>query len=205
MTADPRDAIGPAGNVFDKYGTSNPAAQMIVRRFRSRIDGIIRDTAPASMLDVGCGEGVLTEAAAGLLPRARVVGVDLPDPGLRAEWGRRAGPSFVEGSVYELPFGDGEFELVSALEVLEHLERPAEAVRELARVSGRWLLVSVPLEPLWRVANVLTGRYVASGGNTPGHVQHFSRSAVTELIGSVARVVSASGPLPWTIVLARVD
>ena len=51
-----------------------------------------------------------------------------------------------------LPFADGEFDVATAIEVLEHVPDPAHTVAEMARVAQRQLLVSVPREPLWRGA-----------------------------------------------------
>lgn len=200
MTA---DRGGPVGNTYDKYGTSNPIARFLVDRFRRRVADLVTNTAPTSVLDVGCGEGVITDELAAILPGARVVGLDVPDPRLEVEWrGRKA--EFTAGSAYELPFEDASFDLVSAIEVFEHLERPDRALAELVRVARRHVLVSVPREPLWRAANVATGRYVKQLGNTPGHIQHFSRRGIASLVAQNARVELTSGPLPWTIVRARV-
>ena len=47
----------------------------------------------------------------------------------------------------------------------------------MARVARRWLLVSVPHEPLWRALNVARGAYLRELGNTPGHLNHWTRAA----------------------------
>ena len=127
----------------------------------------------------------------------------MPDPLLTSEWEQR-NAEYIAGSAYELPFADGEFDLVAAIEVFEHLERPEAALAEMARVARRHVLVSVPREPLWRAANLASGRYLSDLGNTPGHIQHFSRRGIATLVGSAADVVQISGPLPWTVVLAAV-
>ena len=75
-----------------------------------------------------------------------------------------------------LPFADGEFELASAIEVLEHVPDPEHTVAEMARVAPRHLLVSVPREPLWRGLNIARGSYMKELGNTPGHLNHWSRA-----------------------------
>ena len=74
---------------------------------------------------------------------------------------------------------------------------------EVARVSSGWLLLSVPWEPVWRILNVARGRYVGSLGNTPGHVQHFSRRAIRGLVASRFELVAERRPFPWTVLLAR--
>jgi ubiquinone/menaquinone biosynthesis C-methylase UbiE len=199
------DLQGPAGNVYDKYGTRNPVARLLVDRFLRAVDEAVREVAGARILDVGCGEGVVSERVARLLPAGQVLGVDVDDPGLRSEWERRQGGNlaFETGSAYSLPHEDGSFDLVCAFEVLEHLERPSEALGELARVGAQHLVLSVPREPLWRVLNVLSGRYVRALGNTPGHVNHWSREAFVRFAGEAGTVVRVRTPPPWTIVTVK--
>ena len=196
------DIQGPVGNTYDKYGTRNPLARVLVRRFLVEMDAAIAQVGPSRVLDVGCGEGVVTERIARLLPDADVVGLDVDDPDLLEDWKGRAGRnlSFATGSAYSLPYGDDEFELVCAVEVLEHLARPASALTELARVSSRALILTVPREPLWRVANVLSGRYLRDLGNTPGHVNHWSSGRFLRLVGSVGTITRVRRPFPWILV-----
>jgi 2-polyprenyl-3-methyl-5-hydroxy-6-metoxy-1,4-benzoquinol methylase len=163
----------------------------------------VRTAAPTSVLDVGCGEGVVTERIA-TSTGAETVGVDLGTDELQAEWRRREGDrlSFRPASAYDLPFEEGSFDLVCALEVLEHLERPRDALAELARVARGAVLVSVPREPLWRISHLLALQDVRSLGNTPGHVNHWSARAFEELVSGYGRVVRVRKPFPWTVVLA---
>jgi hypothetical protein len=86
--------------------------------------------------------------------------------------------------------------------VLEHLDDPERGLAEVARVARRAVIVSTPREPLWRALNLARGAYLRDLGNTPGHVQHFSRRALERLVGRRLRVLERRSPLPWTVVLA---
>ena len=196
----------PTGNTFDKYGSTNPVVRRLMAGFERTLDELFAAAAPASVLDVGCGEGVLTEQWAARLSPGRVVGIDLDDPKLKREWaGRdRSNLEFETMTVEQLQFGDNEFELVAATEVLEHVSEPDRALAEMARVASRWLLVSVPHEPLWRALNVARGAYVKDFGNTPGHLNHWSRRGFASLLGRYGQVVEARSPFPWTMLLVRV-
>ncbi|MEJ7718427.1 MAG: class I SAM-dependent methyltransferase [Thermoleophilaceae bacterium] len=201
----PAEAV-PTGNTFDKYGSTNPVVRRLMTNFHGTLDEMWGRAAPESVLDVGCGEGVLTHEWAERLGERRIVGIDLEDPKLRAEWDKRR-RSNLEYRVEEatsLPFADGEFDLAAAIEVLEHVPEPEATVAEMARVARRHVLVSVPREPLWRGLNVARGAYVRSLGNTPGHVNHWSRRSFVAMLARHGRVEEARSPFPWTMALVRV-
>jgi glycosyltransferase involved in cell wall biosynthesis/2-polyprenyl-3-methyl-5-hydroxy-6-metoxy-1,4-benzoquinol methylase len=204
-TSQPMTAV-PTGNVYDKYGTTNRLFRGLVGAFRSDVEELLGVAAPASILDVGCGEGVLTEAWAKSGVATRIVGVDLEAPGLQAEWASRRGPNleFRTADATALPFAAGEFDLVSGIEVLEHVPDPAATLEEMTRVAARRLLASTPREPLWRILNLLRGSYLRSFGNTPGHLNHWSKRGLTALVWRYGTIVEVRPPLPWTLALVRV-
>jgi 2-polyprenyl-3-methyl-5-hydroxy-6-metoxy-1,4-benzoquinol methylase len=197
----------PTGNTYDKYGSSNPVVKRLMAGFHGVLDELWEKAAPESVLDVGCGEGVLTVEWAKRLGDRRVVGIDLEDPKLRAEWEKRARPNlgFRAEEATSLSFADDEFDMATAIEVLEHVPQPEETIKEMARVARRWLLVSVPREPLWRGLNMARGAYVRDLGNTPGHVNHWSKRAFVSLLSRYGTVEEARSPFPWTMALVRLD
>lgn len=197
----------PTGNTYDKYGSSSPIVRRLMSGFENTLAELFSQAAPESILDVGCGEGVLTERWARELRDKRVLGVDLNDPKLAAEWAARSRPNLQFRAVdvaNGLPFGNGEFDLVSATEVLEHVPSPEVVVSEMARVARSHLLVSVPHEPIWRVLNVTRGAYLRQLGNTPGHVNHWTRRAFVGLLSRHGEVTQVRSPFPWTMLLVRV-
>jgi ubiquinone/menaquinone biosynthesis C-methylase UbiE len=198
----------PTGNTFDKYGSTNPVVRRLMTRFERTLDELFTQAAPESILDVGCGEGVLTERWAQRLDSGRVVGLDLDDPKLAAEWARRERPNLEFRTLPDdggLPFSDDEFDLATAIEVLEHVPDPERTVAEMARVASRFVLVSVPHEPLWRALNVARGAYVRDLGNTPGHVNHWTRRAFVRMLSAYGETLQVRSPFPWTMVLVRVE
>ena len=206
MSAEPALGSVPTGNTYDKYGSGNPVVRRLMAGFEAALDDLFVLAAPESVLDVGCGEGVLTVKWAQRLGDRPVVGLDLADPKLEAEWRsrERGNLRFVAGRAQQLPFADDEFDLVAAIETLEHVEDPEGALAEMARVARCHLLVSVPREPLWRGLNVMRGAYIRRLGNTPGHVNHWSRRGFTSLLARHGEVLETRAPFPWTMVLARV-
>ena len=193
------------GNHTKKYTAKNPAIRWLTERFVTRLDATIgqiaADRQPATNpLEVGAGEGVISQKLHQRFGTA--VGLDLPDAGLRQEWRSRPGPHYLHGDAENLPFNDDAFDLLVCVEVLEHLRDPQAGLRELARVTSRHLLLSVPREPLFRGSNLVTGRYVKDLGNTPGHLNHWTKRGFAEFVSEVADVRAVASPYPWTIVWA---
>jgi 2-polyprenyl-3-methyl-5-hydroxy-6-metoxy-1,4-benzoquinol methylase len=193
------------GNTYDKYGSSNPLVRRMMDGFEGALDELLTRAQPSSLLDVGCGEGVLVHRWALRFPRARLVGIDLQETSIQAGWEQRRAPN-LEYRVMRaesLPFADGEFDLAAAIEVLEHVPDPQHTLSEMARCAERHLLVSVPREPLWRALNMVRGAYVSDLGNTPGHVNHWSKRSFVALLSRYGEVVEARSPFPWTMLLVR--
>jgi 2-polyprenyl-3-methyl-5-hydroxy-6-metoxy-1,4-benzoquinol methylase len=195
----------PTGNTTDKYNAKNPVMRRLMDGFEHDLDDLFEQVAPRSILDVGCGEGVLTCQWADRLDGGRIVGIDLDDPKLRAEWDKRRRPN-LEYRVEEatsLSFTDDEFDVATAIEVLEHVPEPEATLSEMARVAERYLLVSVPREPIWRMLNMARGAYLRDLGNTPGHLNHWSKVSFVSLLSRYGTVEEVRTPLPWTMALVR--
>ncbi|HWX88279.1 MAG TPA: class I SAM-dependent methyltransferase [Solirubrobacteraceae bacterium] len=193
------------GNTYDKYGSTNPLVRRMMDGFERTLDELFSAASPTSLLDVGCGEGVLVHKWAQRLGHARVVGIDLEEPSIQAGWAQRQAPN-LEYKVMRaehLPFAENEFDMACAIEVLEHLPEPEHTLAEMARCAEHRLLVSVPREPLWRMLNMARGAYLTDLGNTPGHLNHWSRRSFVKLLSRYGKVVEARSPFPWTMLLVR--
>ena len=200
------DAEGTVtGNTYDKYGSTNPVVRRLMAGFERTLDELFDQADPQSLLDVGCGEAVLTHKWAQRLAGRRVVGIDLDDPLLHAQWEQRQAPNLTYKvmKAENLPFADGEFDVATAIEVLEHVPDPEHTVAEMARVASGHLLVSVPREPMWRGLNMARGAYLKDLGNTPGHLNHWSKRSFVSLLSRHGEVVHARSPFPWTMLLVR--
>lgn len=193
----------PAGNVFDKYGSANPVVRRLMAGFeRSMFDLLGLVPPPRTVLEVGCGEGHVTARLAERYPAARVIGTDQSARIIARAHDLHRGPDYRVMSIYDA--GDsGPWDLVVACEVFEHLAEPARALEAVCRATAGHVLVTVPREPLWRVLNMVRGRYWGALGNTPGHVQHWSRGALLDFLGQQLDIVGVRVPVPWIQVLGR--
>src|SRR5688572_20035499 len=103
--------------------------------------------APATVVEIGCGEGALLAELARAWPRARFDGFELSAPAIEIARSReiaRAGRlEAYDGA--RVPAADGAYELAVLSHVLEHVPDPLPLLREAARVARR-VLVEVPLE-----------------------------------------------------------
>jgi 2-polyprenyl-3-methyl-5-hydroxy-6-metoxy-1,4-benzoquinol methylase len=193
------------GNTYDKYGSGNPVVRRLMASFERTLDELMEQAEPSSLLDVGCGEGVLVQRWAQSLPETRFVGIDLVEESIQAGWAEHEAPNLEYRTMpaENLPFADDEFGLATAIEVLEHVPDPEHTLAEMARCAERHLLVSVPREPLWRMLNIARGAYIPQLGNTPGHLNHWSKRSFTQLLSRHGQVVEARSPFPWTMLLVR--
>jgi ubiquinone/menaquinone biosynthesis C-methylase UbiE len=203
----PEGEIDPAGRVVSKhakYNTRNPISRHLVGNFVRTIHQTILPLGVGSLLDVGCGEGMILKSLEASVRERRCAALDL-DPAEVSDAARNLPWCQVPvGSAYEIPHEAKSFELVMCCEVLEHLDRPELALQELSRVSSKYVLVSVPREPIWRAMNLLRGVYLKDWGNTPGHLNHWSARSFQVFVASQLAVVARWNPLPWTVVLATV-
>jgi SAM-dependent methyltransferase len=178
----------------EKYDSGNPVVRGLIGRFFGRIGDVLGELAPASVLDAGCGEGEMLRRIS--LPRgARTVLLDR-NPGSAAH---------IIGSVDALPFASESFDVVTCLEVLEHLPDPRPAARELGRVAKRAVVVSVPFEPYFRIGNVLRGKHLARLGDHPEHVQHWNLRTFGGFLMASFREVRVIEAFPWIIACCRPD
>lgn len=206
MSGGVKEAGVVVGNVYDKYGSRNPVVRWIMRGFEDALSELVARAAPSSVHEIGCGEGywVLHWNRHGLVARGtdfsteviRLARLNAAQEGIAADF-------FQVRSIYDLEPGRDGADLVVCCEVLEHLERPDEALRALQRVVRSHLIVSVPREPIWRLLNLARGKYVPHLGNTPGHLQHWSSRGFTQLMAKYFEVMEVRTPLPWTMALCR--
>lgn len=107
-------------------------------------------------------------------------------------------------SAYQLKYKNSSVDLVFLLEVLEHLDYPELALEELKRISKKYLILGVPREPLWRFLNICRLKYLKDFGNTPGHLNHWSKRSIIRLIEKrYGQVIAVKSVIPWTIILAK--
>ena len=146
-----------------------------------------------SVLDVGCGDGFLLHRLCERLHCSTAVGQDIHLSEPQARQLSRPGIRFVQ----QLETIRGQrFELILLLDVLEHVQEPAELLRQACRAHlaprGR-VLISVP------AFQVLFSEH----DRALGHVRRYSRKQITEVAQSSGLGVKASGYWFSSLLLPR--
>lgn len=225
MDADPSTLVNPVNNaVYDSLGERWYAAQddpiallraetahrtpWIVDEIRARFAGRVR--VRVRVLDVGCGAGFLANALAE--HGFDVTGLDASAASLavaaRHDASRTA--RYDVGDAYDLPYADASFDVVCAMDFLEHVVWPGRVIAEASRVLARggmfffhtfnrsfvsWLVVIKGVE--WFVKNTPKNLHVHSLFRTPDEI----RGMCTEC-GLTLREVRGQMPdvLSWAFV-----
>lgn len=193
------------GNHFDKYASKNPIVKWMMNGFLNSLDSLIAKTGEQSIHEIGCGEGVLSLR---LIERGyQVRGCDFSEIAVRLARQnaiqRNVNSDFFQvKSIYDLNENDVA-PLVMCCEVLEHLEQPNIALKNLAKIAKPWLILSVPREPIWSILNMARGKYWSDLGNTPGHIQQWSADEFIKMVSEVVEVVEVKNPFPWTMLLCK--
>ncbi len=191
------------GTGSDKYESKNPISQYLLRQFDSGIAELVKKANPATILEVGCGEGHVTEI---LLTHSKATIQALDISQTIVDIAKRTVDSprvdFQQFNIYDLAKKEPA-DLVVCCEVLEHLETPEVGLLRLAEKASPYAVISVPREPIWRMLNFIRGSYFKDFGNSPGHIQHWSQRQFIKFVSQYFDIVAVKAPLPWTILLVK--
>jgi 2-polyprenyl-3-methyl-5-hydroxy-6-metoxy-1,4-benzoquinol methylase len=204
MTNDTDSVI--TGNHFDKYSSKNPIVKWMMSGFMSSFDQFLSRCPANSAHEVGCGEGHLLShmMERGVEVRGSDIGADVIAEATERFSRHGSNVPLKQSTLESLTTKDDSAELIVCCEVLEHVEDPARALLQLGMLAQPYLLTSVPREPLWRFLNIVRGRYLGDLGNTPGHLNHWSRRGFLKFLESRFDIIEIASPVPWTMVLCKV-
>lgn len=134
-----------------------------------RVLGILRGLSPHNLLDVGSGRGNFLWPLLSQFPTLQVTAID--QAAQRANdlhavhLGGIAQLTTAQADVTDLPFANDAFDVVTILEVLEHIPAASQAVHEVVRVANRCVVLSVPSKP----------------DDNPEHIHLFDQTKITNL------------------------
>lgn len=194
-----------AGNFEDKYNTKNPISKFLVRNFLKTLKELLpKEDFSETIVELGTGEGQLIKIIRKQFPKSKICGSDISEEIIKEAARNLKGKNIILSTedIHKLSYKSKSFDLIICCEVLEHVDNPKKALKEIKRVSRGKVLLSVPLEPLWRALNITRGKYLESLGNTPGHLNHYMPWQFDKLINeSGFKIISKKYPMPWQMVL----
>ena len=166
-----------------------------------RLDLLNRHVVGTTVLDAGCGVGGFVEylSQRGL----NATGLEKHEVFLAAAREKGFRGNFVRCDLSStLPFRDGAFDTTICLDVLEHVENDANAVRELARVTRKRLVIAVPQEDKWMPSyNLIFYPY-----RDPTHLRYYTPESLGALVtGSWAARVNVFGEYPIKLQTLALD
>lgn len=181
---------------------ANPVMRALMGRLFSQAQRRLDRFGGESLLDAGCGEGHVLQY---LRVPAGYEGMDLNPACVAFCRSQYPDRPFHVRSVYALDVPDQAYDVVLCMEVLEHLERPVDALRELARVARIGVVLSVPLEPLFQLGNLARGKYRQAWGNHPEHIQHWGPRSFLRMLreSGVLDEVEVGAGGPWLVASGR--
>ena len=197
----------PAAGIDALTGVYDVGVKLTMRegRWRRLIVDEIATVDPRVVLDVGCGTGTLTIAAAEALPETRVVGLDgdrkVLDLARRKEGSERV--EWVEGLADELPFADGEVDAVVTTLVFHHLplgikKAALTEFRRVLRPGGRLVVADwgKPQDPVMSVAFIVLqclDGFANTGDNRRGMVPRLIAGAGFDGLRMLRRLRTVGG------------
>jgi len=176
-----------------KYLSRNPFKKLLIKHYFNTIYKTVKDLKISKVLEIGCGAGFSTQYITKIFPN-----MEASDWDYKSVAKARLRNPFItirSETIYNLFRDINSFDLVIVLEVLEHLRMPLAALREVQRVGGRYVLFSVPNEPLWSLVHVC--------GDDPGHIWHWKGDDFINLISGYFTVIKRVTSFPWQIILAE--
>lgn len=190
-------------NFRGKYESKNFISRHLVNNYYKNVKSLLELIPEVNNAhEIGIGEGYSTKRLRDWIPS--ISGSEFVVELISRAKQNNPGSDIFQESVYDLQYDDSSVDLVFLLEVLEHLDYPEIALQEIKRISKRYLIIGVPNEPLWRILNFCRLKYVSDFGNTPGHLNHWSKGKFIELINKhYGKVIAVKSPIPWTIILAE--
>lgn len=189
---------------FVKHTSNNPIQKILIDNFYSALISLVKPLSPKTILDAGCGEGFSMNKLSINGIGEKIEGIEFSKEAI--SFGKKLFPNLIfrEGSVYNLPYEDDSFDLIICTEVLEHLEEPAKALKEMLRVSKKYLIISVPNEPFFMMSNFLRGKNLFRFGNDEGHINHWNPlSLKSYLRQNKIKIRKLSLPFPWILILGE--
>lgn len=188
----------------EKYMKAGKIYSFLISRYLREVSSLIESNTYNAVCDVGCGEGIPLRYLLPSLGTSKIYGIDVSDEKIRLVKRNLPQGEFRLGSAYNTSYPKKSFDLVICLEVLEHLKRPEDALREVVRIATNRVILGVPHEPFWSIANMLRFKYISRLGNTPCHCQKWTFRQFKIFVSPFINIDKALTVFPWILLSGTV-
>jgi len=174
-------ALEPNSTIFSRlsrFRSSNPVKRFAFEKYLKYITEYISNS--ESVLDIGCGEGIILYLANKFNKREKLVGIDTSIEFLKIAK-QIVEADFIRADVHYLPFRDSSFELLSCLSVFEHINRHKDVINEVTRVSTK-SIITVPRPWLFRLICIISLRNWSRLGREKNHVKEFKKNELLDIL-----------------------
>ncbi|MCL4416912.1 MAG: class I SAM-dependent methyltransferase [Actinobacteria bacterium] len=183
---------------YSKHTSKNPLKQFFINNFFKTLIGDLKNLKIETVLDVGCGEGFSLNKLRENKIGKTYEGIDFSKDAILLGKKMYSKLNLKQGNAYKLNYKNNSFDLVLCTEVLEHLEKPEKALKELIRVSKKYLILSVPNEPYFYLFNY------TQWGKDIGHINKWTMQGFTKLVKrQKVKILEKHAPFPWTMLLLK--
>jgi 2-polyprenyl-3-methyl-5-hydroxy-6-metoxy-1,4-benzoquinol methylase len=188
---------------YKKHTHRNPIQRLLLWNFFRNFLNLTAAKKVDSILDVGCGEGFtlnrLREKGIG----KTLEGVEYSKAAIELGYKMYPDTKIKQGNIYQLPYKDNAFDLVLCTEVLEHLDDPQKGLKELVRVSKKYLVISVPNEPFFMFAQLVRGKNWSRFGNDIEHINHWTMFGFPQFVkkNPNVKILAKRFPFAWTMLM----
>ena len=155
MNTKKTEVFQPEGNYYDKYHSTNPIVKWMMKGFMNSIRELLEATEIRfqQVCETGCGEGEITSFIKKLYPEAEIDAFDISRKVITEARERIKDINFYIGNIYTMEVYNGggtrvlaenKYDLVVCSEVLEHLEDPEQALKNIKELCNDCLLYTSP-------------------------------------------------------------
>lgn len=166
------------------------STKWITRIFIKNVLEQLKKNNPSTILDIGCGTGYISNKIRNSLD-TRIICCDR-DPIRLSFANKQFNLETVLADINYLPFRASSFDTVIAMEIIEHIPNKHYGLMEIDRVSIGNIIITVPNDPFFMLANFLRGKNLTSFGNPPDHINHFNKKTLKKSLSTYFSKIEVS-------------
>jgi 2-polyprenyl-3-methyl-5-hydroxy-6-metoxy-1,4-benzoquinol methylase len=187
------------GNYYDKHNSKNLIVKILMKNFYNTILDFVKKEDISSMVDIGCGEGHLTNILRLFFENVKITALEYDKKTVLIANKLYPSLNVKQGNILNLK---GKYDILISSEVLEHVKDFQRAIDNCRKVAPVCIF-SVPNEPWFRIANIMRLKYLKHLGNTPGHINNWSKKEFEKLLKKNFKSVKIKTTSLWNVALCK--